>query len=190
MAENTRVTGKSAKRGRETLFRVTFRNQINLTQIADNKSNMIISISFIIISLIITIFASGNILSGESFLSSDLVKLPVAMIILTCTISASLAIQAARPYLIKGKNEKVNPAHKTSLLFFANYHKKSLNEYIGEMEQLLNSGATIYETMIIDIYNQGKVLHRKYKFLSIAYMVFMYGFIISVGIFLISYLVI
>ncbi len=42
-------------RGKETLFRSTFRNQINHIAIADNKANMIININSIIISLIIAV---------------------------------------------------------------------------------------------------------------------------------------
>ena len=39
--------------------------------------------------------------------------------------------------------------------------------------------------MTIDLYNQGLVLKRKYNLLVYAYQVFMFGFILSVLIFLV-----
>lgn len=52
------------------------------------------------------------------------------------------------------------------------------------MENLLDSGNEVYEHMTIDLYNQGLVLKRKYNLLVYAYQVFMFGFILSVLIFL------
>ena len=48
-------------RGKETLFRVTFRNQINHIQIADNKANMIITINSLIITVLIGLSGYSSI---------------------------------------------------------------------------------------------------------------------------------
>jgi hypothetical protein len=59
-----------------------------------------------------------------------------------------------------------------------------MDEYMDEMDGLLKSRESIYKNMIIDIYNQGMVLKRKYQLLSIAYLIFMWGFVFSVIAFL------
>ena len=58
-----------------------------------------------------------------------------------------------------------------------------------EMRELLKSRSAIHENMIVDIYNQSKVLTRKYKLLYIAYQIFMYGFIAGVGMYILIQLI-
>jgi hypothetical protein len=175
-------------RGKETLFRVTFRNQINHIQIADNKANMIITINSLIITVLIGLSGYSSISTGNLFNQLNII-LPVTLIILTCLLSVVFAIQAARPKIIRNKKvDTTQEKSKSSLLFFGTISDKSLDQYVSEMDQLINSKKSIYHTMVIDIYNQGKVLNRKYTLLSIAYQIFMYGFVFSVITFLVIFL--
>ena len=160
-------------RGKETLFRVTFRNQINLISIADNKANMIISLNAILISLIIAVFGSGISIQGIPFMEKYILVVPFTILMITCLASAILAILSAKPHIIKTPEGINNP--KLSLLFFGNFYMKTLNEYLEDMTSLLSSRDTIYEHLSIDIYNQGKILNRKYKLLGISYSIFMIG---------------
>lgn len=57
--DKTEPKKKRKERGRDTLYRITLRNQINLISIADQKANIIIGINAIIISLLIAILGSG-----------------------------------------------------------------------------------------------------------------------------------
>jgi len=180
---------KGGGRGKETLFRVTYRNQISLIQIADNKANMIITINTLIITVLIGLSGYGSFVEGNLFKSIN-IFLPLGLITLSCLLSMVFAIQATRPRILK--NSKIQPTgnkQKSSLLFFGTIAGKSLDSYITEMDELIHSKESIYHTMEIDIYNQGRVLDRKYKLLSFAYLVFMYGFILSVAIFLVFFLI-
>jgi len=170
---------------RESLFSITFQNQIYLIQIADNKANIIISINSIIISIIVSVTGLGA-LSKTFEIGKLYILLPVTVIILTSLLSVVLAIQAAKPQITTGKNNlKGMKPERTSLLFFANYTDKTLEGYLSEMNQMLESKTSMKENMIIDIFNQGKILSRKYRLLNTAYQIFMYGFIFSVLSFLI-----
>lgn len=186
---------KSGGRGRETLFRVSYQNQINLTKIADNKAHLIITINSIIITVIFGIagYNKGKGLISES--PMDMIDLhfliPLLLVLIASLLSITFAILAAKPNVRKPKkNTKNLPPQKSSLLFFANISSKSLDNYIIEMKELIKSRNSIYENMIIDIYNQAKVLTRKYNMLGIAYQIFMYGFILGVLAFIFVYLVI
>jgi len=182
------MTGKNGGRGKETLFRVTFRNQINLISIADNKANMIISINSIIISVIVSITGFG-VISDIEYNKGD-IAIPVILIVVTCLLSVVYAIQAARPYLIRPKKgQQEQEVKHTSMLFFGTISTKTMDEYLDEMDELLKSRDKIYKNMTIDIYNQGKVLKRKYHLLSIAYLIFMYGFVFSVLTFLLLFII-
>jgi hypothetical protein len=173
---------KKSGRERETLFRATYRNQSNLIQIADNKANLIISINTMIISSIIAITGYGAVADKLDLYGSNII-IPLVVIILTCLISAILAIQAARPKILMKGKQKILP-EKTSLLFFGVIASYTQSEYLDQIGKLLDSRKDIYEHMTIDLYNQGLILKRKYNLLSYAYQVFMFGFAFSVLVFL------
>ena len=77
-----------------------------------------------------------------------------------------------------------NPDHMPSMRLFDG-DLNFIVKYLEKMEDLLNSGNELYEHMTIDLYNQGLVLKRKYNLLVYAYQIFMFGFILSVLIFLV-----
>jgi len=173
---------KKTERGRETLFRVTYQHQSKLIQIADYKANIIISVSTMVISATIAILGYGAV-AGKMADYSTMLFIPIAMIILTCLVSLVIAIQAARPKLISIKNSG-NPTHRSSLLFFGVIASYTQQEYLDKMRTLLTSESDMYEQMILDIRNQGKVLRRKYNLLVYSFQILMYGFAFSVVIFL------
>jgi hypothetical protein len=173
---------KKAERGRETLFRSTYQNQSSLIQMADNKANIIISINTMIISSIIAITGYGAV-AGKIDTYDSKVLIPIVLIILSSLVSVIFAIQAARPKLIKPKSIG-GSMQKSSLLFFGVIAQHTQQSYLDEMKKLLDSGADLYEHMTIDLYNQGLILKRKYNLLVYAYQIFMFGFILSVSVFL------
>lgn len=173
---------KQAERGRETLFRVSYQHQSKLIQIADYKANMNISLSTMIISGIIAITGYGAVAGKIQDFSSSLF-IPIGGIVLSCLISLVFAIQAARPKLILSANS-VDSSQKSSLLFFGVIASHTQSEYLEKIKALLSSENEVYEHMTIDLYNQGKILKRKYNLLLYSYQVLMYGFVINVLIFL------
>jgi len=173
---------KKAKRGWETLFRATYKNQSSLITMADSKANIIISINTMIISSIIAISSYGAV-AGKIDSSGAKFIVPLVMIVLSCLVSVVFAITAARPKLIRAR--KVGgEMQKSSLLFFGVIASYSQQAYLNEMKTLLESGNELYEHMTIDLHNQGKILRRKYNLLVYAYQIFMFGFIFSVLVFL------
>ncbi len=111
---------KGTGRSRDTLFRVAFRNQIQLIAIADSKANIILSINSLIISVVIAIMSSGHFISRGIDIDSPLLVVPVVTIILGSLISAVFSILAAKPKIIKsGSNKAVKRNVKRSLLFLA-----------------------------------------------------------------------
>ncbi|MGB3080400.1 MAG: Pycsar system effector family protein [Saprospiraceae bacterium] len=173
---------KQTSRGRETLFRVTYSHQSKLIQVADYKANIIISVSTMIISALVA-FTGFTAASDKINMYGFQLSIPLALILLTCLISMVLAIQAARPKLINKWDPNL-ASQKSSLLFFgviANYTQEA---YVARMNELMKSGDEIYEQMIIDLHNQGIVLKRKYNLLSYAYQVLMFGFALSVIVYL------
>lgn len=185
MEQQESVTSQKKKKegkGQETLFRVAYRNQIALVQIADNKANLIISINTMIISSIIAVSGYGIVADRFQYDKSSII-VPIALILLSCLTSAIFAIQAAKPKLINPGSVDAGKS-KSSLIFFGVIAQYNQEEYLQRMKTLLASDADIYETMSIDLHNQGMILTRKYKLINTAYRIFMFGFILSVWMFL------
>ena len=169
-------SNKYRGRGRDTLFRVTVRNQIDQISIADNKANMIISINTIIVSLVIAILGSGIGFQGEPFLRYTQIMLPLTTLMVACMISAVFAILSARPRII---NSSLKDG-KGSILFFGNFKDMDIDEYLEKMEKMLCSNGAIYRNLIIDMYSYGQILSRKYKLLWLAYTFFLVGMVLCV----------
>lgn len=166
---------KNAERGIQTMFRTTSNNHIELSSMADNKANLLITVNSIILSAGLA-YLMPRIAGGE-----DDFLLPSIVLMLTCLVTITLAILATRPSINKGKfTEEDIRSKKTNLLFFGNFHQMSLQEYQWAISQMLRDKEYLYNTMAMDIYFLGVVLARKYKLLRIAYTVFMIGIILVV----------
>lgn len=173
---------KKKGKGKETLFRVAYRNQITLIQIADNKANLIISINTMIISSIIAVSGYGIVAERVQY-DKVSVLIPLSLILLSCMASAIFAIQAAKPKVITAGALDATK-NKSSLIFFGVIAQYNQAEYLNRMKDLMASDESVYETMSIDLHNQGIILTRKYKLINTAYRIFMFGFILSVWVFL------
>ena len=162
-------------RGKDTLFRVTVRNQINMVGIADNKANMIITINTIIITLVVTILGSSITVNDVQFLDPKLTT-PFSVLLIFSLASAVFAVLAARPKIIKEEKRR----DKMSMLFFGNFYRQPLEDYLEDVDRMLESNDDIYKNLTIDMYNNGQVLNKKYYQLAISYSILLVGLVATV----------
>jgi len=174
---------KKVGRGRDTMFKVIYSNQISLTQMADTKANIIIGINTMIISSIVAITGYG-LLSGFVKDQDSLFILPVVMIVLTSLGSVVYAVQATRPKFVN-LISKPGTGSRSSIFFFGIIASFTQDEYLKEVDRVFDSQEAVYRQMTIDVHNQGIILRRKYNLLSYAYRIFLYGFVTSVLLFLV-----
>lgn len=177
-------TGKNFGRGIDTLYRTTYRNHISLSQIADGKANMMISVNSIILSVIITLASTGFSMTTDTFVTNLRFIIPIFILLLGSLSSVVFAIISARP---KVTNRKVTrddiENRKASITFFGNFINTPLEEFIDTMDYLKDNQSLLYDSMAIDLYYLGKVLNRKYYLLNISYTLFMAGLVLSVLVF-------
>jgi len=167
-------TTKSTARGVETVFRLTARNQINLSSIADNKANIMLTINAALISVLI----STNILNFQREIQF---LVPVLILLVASLVSLIFSILSVRPNISTGKFTDEDLKNKNvNLLFFGNFYDMDYSKYDEGMKMMMDDYDFLYGNLIKDQYNLGKVLSRKYKLLSTAYNVFMVGFIAAV----------
>jgi hypothetical protein len=170
------------ERERQTFYRVTFKNNCNLLQIADNKANIIISINALVISSTIAILGYGT-MSNMIEIHSPLTIIPILVFLGVILSSTMLAVQAAKPSIIgKAKNQEAKP--KSSLMFFGESSRYSMDDYLEESRKMLGDKASIQDHMSVSLYYQGIVLNKKYKLIRKAYEVFVLGLALGILIFI------
>jgi predicted metal-dependent HD superfamily phosphohydrolase len=173
-SDSEKQAQKNAERGIQTMFRTTSNNHIELSSMADNKANLLITVNSILLSA-----GLGFLLPRMLAAGGDDYILPSIALILTCLVTITLAILATRPSINSGRfTEEDIRNKKTNLLFFGNFHQMRLQDYQWGMTQMLRDKEYLYNTMTMDIYFLGVVLARKYRLLRIAYTVFMIGIIL------------
>ena len=171
------------ERGIETMFRVALRNHITLSDIADTKANILLSVNAIIISLVLS-----NLVSKLDNPSNDYLIWPTIIFALFTVASIVLSVLATRPNVTSGKFTKEDVANKkVNLLFFGNFHKMKLDEFEWAMTEMMQDRDYLYGSLTKDLYFLGLVLNRKYSLLRTTYTVFMVGIVISVLAFAIAF---
>lgn len=159
---------KKPSRTIETMFRSSMTNHIRLSEMADQKAGLLVSVNAIIISIMTSLMV-------QQFTDNPSLLLPTCFLVLVCLLTITFALLATKPS-VKGKQNPPETPIKMDLLFFGSYTAIPLENYKIALKEMMSKDETLHESLIENIYAQGMVLNRKYKLLSIAYTIFMFGF--------------
>ncbi|MEM8765451.1 MAG: Pycsar system effector family protein [Bacteroidota bacterium] len=175
-ALKAKYKNESPDRSVQTLYRVTLKNHLKLSDIADTKANILLSVNAIIISLVL-----ANLIPKLDNPSNTYLIYPTLIFIVFSVVSMVLSILATRPNVTSGKFTKQDVKDKkVNLLFFGNFHKMELPEYEWALQELVKDKEYVYSSLTKDLYFLGLVLDKKYKILRLTYNIFMVGMIVSV----------
>lgn len=161
-------------RGIESMFRNSYRTQLDMIALAATKANIMISLNGLLVSMLL--------LSGAYFLSSDpLLLLPVTLFLITCTSAIIFAVLAARPEIDrKVKTLDDFNTDKAMLLMFDQFASLPLDDYVNEMRKMMQNNDRIYANMTAHIHTLGCTADKKFTRLYISYNAFIIGLVISV----------
>lgn len=172
--------GNRPERGIETMFRVTSTNNQRLSDMADNKAHIMITVNSIILSAVISLLL-------RKLDSNPHLIIPTYLILAVGVFAIIFSILATRPNLPSGTFTQDDIDKKqVNLLFFGNFYRMNLDDYTQGMLRVMEDRDFLYGSLIRDVYSQGIVLGRKYRLLRISYNIFMYGLIASVIAFVIA----
>jgi hypothetical protein len=174
LAHSVKHKAPGTARGIETLFRSAYRVQMDLTGLADNKANMMISINGIIISIIIAAVA-------PKLDSNPWLLIPATIFLCGTLVSIVYAILAARPRVSTTEISLEDlESSEGNILFFGDFANLSQDEFTKGMLALMDDKTVVYETMIRNLYGLGSVLRKKFALLKGAYTAFMVALILGV----------
>ena len=161
-------------RGIQTMLRLTSENHIRLSDMADGKANILISVNAIIISVILGVLIRK--LETDTYLT-----IPTILFLAFSVVTVIIAIMATRPKISEGRFTKADVMSKRiNLLFFGNFYKSTLEEYEWAMNVMMHDKDYLYGSLVKDIHQLGVVLGRKYKLIRLAYIIFTIGIVVSV----------
>ncbi len=161
-------------RGVETMYRTTYRTHVNLSSIADNKANIMLSINAIIVSISVSTLV-------PNFGDSPKLIIPTLLLLFVCLASIVFATLSTMPKVTEGIFTREDIRQKKSnLLFFGNFYNMKMDDFHWGMMEMIKDSDFLYSSMTRDLYFLGKVLAKKYSYLRTCYRIFMYGLITAV----------
>ncbi|HEV2309632.1 MAG TPA: Pycsar system effector family protein [Acidimicrobiia bacterium] len=149
----------------DTMLRNTQQQLVALSGQADLKASLLITAAAVVASVAAT--AIKDTLFGWA-----------AGTLLVFVLGAMLAgVFAVLPkFRIHHAPEEHLPAH-INPLFFGDYARLPKERYLDAMENVLRSDGKLYETIVSDLHDQGVYLvNSKYRYLRIAYVLYLAGF--------------
>lgn len=168
-------------KGAQVMFKTALRNHIDLTNIADNKANIILTINAIIITIalpLLSTYASEN----------HHLYVPAFFLISTNMASIVYGALVTRPGKMQGKTDlaKIKQG-KSNLFFFGNFYKMNIEDYRKGVTEIISDEELVDKVIMTDLYYLGQVLGKKYELLRTCYSVFMVGMILTVITFIIAF---
>ena len=171
-------------RGIETMFRNASRANYQLIAFADNKASIMITVNGFILSVLMASI-------GSTYNQTPWLVLPSFSFMLTSIASIFYSVLAAYPR-VPDKKITIQDVREmrpdANILFFGTSANMSEDDYLQVTEEMLKDQNFLYRTMAQDNRNIGKMLLRKFKMLSLAYRVFLFGLTITLFLAVSSYL--
>jgi len=167
-------------KGIETLLKVASSNHQRLSDMADRKAHIMISVNSIIISVVIALVI-------RKLETAHNLIIPTLMLLVGSMVAVIFSVLATRPKIPSGYFSPEQLANRSvNLLFFGNFYKMAYDRYYEGMKLVMSDSEFLYASLIKDIYSQGIILGHKYKLLRISYTIFMFTLIVSVLAFAVS----
>ena len=167
---STIATSKSA----QTQFKTSLRNHIDLSAIADNKANIMLSVNALIVTIALPMLI-------PMIRTDPIMGIPTALLLIVCVVSIIYATLATRPIKMKGYSSSDDiTKKKANLFFFGNFYRMSFDEYEEGIGLVVANDDLLDNAITRDLFFLGKALGKKYNYLRLCYTIFMYGIILAV----------
>jgi hypothetical protein len=169
MKKDKKTQTIASSKSAQTQLKTSLRNHIDLSAIADNKANMMLSIN----AMILTIGIPLLINSSSKY---PTLIIPIFILSFICISSMIFATLATRPIKMSGITNLEDIAQKKSnLFFFGNFHKMQFEEFEEGIKIVVADDEVMDNSITRDLFFLGKALGNKYKYLRFCYNTFMFG---------------
>ena len=158
------------------IIRTTQRNNIDLTQLADNKANVLLSLNAIMITFLLPMILSNieAIIQGYLFI-------PLIILAITCFSTIYISAIVLKPsnldeYRASPSND---PDAQFSPFFFGNFYRMEPDEFFEYMSESVSNSEMVKSHLVQDLYYIGKRLGFKMDRIRLAFNIFLGGLFLT-----------
>jgi hypothetical protein len=151
------------------LLRTMQGHHVALSSMADQKANILIGVNSVIFALVVK---EGNTMT-----------LPMLVLAATSSLAAILCMLAVVPAF--GARKSKAPPQPPNILFFGAFTEFTEAQFVAQLDDINCDDAKIRRAMARDVYQLGWVLkYKKYRYLALAYRVFIIGLTLTFAAFI------
>jgi len=153
------------------VIRTNMRNNIELTHIADNKANVLLSLNALMLTFLLPL-----ILPYMDIIREQLLYIPLGVLVVTCFVTIYIAAQVLKPGKFYQKSEDVKAGRRVSPFFFGNFYRMGLAEFRVYLKDGVSDEDVFKDHIVEDLHYIGVRLGEKMYQIRIAYSIFIAGF--------------
>ncbi len=165
------------KISKETInvIRTTQRNNVELTQIADNKANVLLSLNAIMLTVLMP-----SVISNTDLIVKPYLYLPLIILAATCFSTIYISTMVLKPSKFDKPRYFSGQYKNYSPFFFGNIYKMTPNEFFETMDEAFGDKEIIKYSLMQDMYYAGKRLGYKMNWIRRAFDIFLAGILLSI----------
>jgi len=176
MSDDT-VLKKNKKLPKDVLniYRTTMRNNIELTHIADNKANVLLSLSALMLTFLLPFLIPNMDVIKHFYL-----WIPLLILVATCLITIYITTLVLKPGKFYQNLEDLEKGRSVSPFFFGNFYKMTSKECRNYMDAEIAEGRSVRRHLAADFFYVGSRLGKKMELMRVAFNIFMIGFFTAI----------
>ncbi len=157
------------------IIRTTMRNNIDLTHIADNKANVLLSLSALMMTFLLPF-----LVPYIDVVKHYMLWIPLLILVITCLITIYITTLVLKPGKFYENLKNLEKGRRISPFFFGNFYKMSPDEYRNYIDTEIEEGRSVRTHVTADFYYVGARLGRKMELMRVAFNIFMIGFFTAI----------
>lgn len=157
------------------IIRTTQRNNVELTHLADNKANVLLSLNAIMLTFLIP-----NVVSHTDYILERHLLIPLGMLAVTCFLTIFISTRVLMPSKFDKPRYFKNGYKNHSPLFFGNVYKMEPEEFFDNLDEAFASKLNIMDMLKQHLYYSGRRLGYKMTWIRRAFNIFLVGLFITI----------
>ena len=152
------------------------RNNIELTHIADNKANVLLSLNALMLTfmfpLVLPYFENIKLYNLE---------IPIVILTVSCFVTIYISALVLKPGKFFSNRSRLAEGRTISPFFFGNYYKMDREEFQLYIDKEVAHPESVQEHIVDDLHYIGVRLAKKMSLLRIAFNLFLIGLFTSLS---------
>ena len=156
------------------IIRTTQRNNIELTHIADNKANVLLSLNALMITFLLPL-----VVAHTDVILEEQLYIPLVILSLTCFVTIYICTIVLKPSHLKNFRDNESLNGRFSPFFFGNFYNMEPQEFFSYIKDTASRPDDVRSHLAEDLYYIGRRLAFKMNFIRWAFTIFTLGLFLS-----------